>query len=189
MNPLTILLFGISANLDSLLIAISYGIKKVNITFKSKVVVALISLLGAFLSKLVANSLVSILPAGITNSIGSIMLVILGLMSISKYAKDRKRAKSTDTSEFDKDNNQRIDAKEAVYLGLALSINNFGLGIAIFIAGYSFLPVALSSSIFNFISLLFGNWIGNSYLSGALGRYGELASGVIIILIGLYGLL
>jgi len=187
MNPFTIFLFGISANLDSLLIAISYGIKKVHITFKAKVIVALISFLGAFLSKIVACSLTNILPDGFAGTIGSTMLVILGLISIWKYAKGRKCTESKDTSDFDKDNNQRIDAKEAVYLGLALSINNFGLGIAIFITGYNFLPVALSSSIFNFMLLFIGNWLGNSFLSGMLGRYGELASGVIIILIGLFG--
>lgn len=187
MNPFTIFLFGISANLDSLLIAISYGLKNVHITFKAKVIVALISFFGAFLSRFAANSLTNILPAGLTGAIGSTMLVILGLMSIWKYAKDRKSTKSEDTSAFDKDNNQRIDAKEAVYFGLALSINNFGLGIAVFIAGYSFLPVALSSAFFNFIFLYVGYWLGNGCLSRVLGRYGELVSGVIIILIGLYG--
>lgn len=180
----SVILFGISANADSLLISLSYGIKKVRIPFLSKILIALIGLAGIIAAKLIADSVAKYLSDGIADKIGNGMLILFGLIGVIKYLKDRFSSKTKPERPA-----KKISLKETIFIGLALSINNIGMGIGIFISGFPFFPVAAVSVLLNFIFLMIGNRLGNSFLAKYLGRYGEIAAAIIIILLGICGLL
>ena len=141
------ILLAFSASLDSLIIGIAYGIKKIRIKFSINIIIALIVTLGTFLSMLLGAILGNFIPGYICNYIGAILLIAVGIWMTIDYYKDQKSL-SSDTTDSDDINNDLIDSlnydeiltknktadidgsgnielKEAVSLALALSINNF----------------------------------------------------------------
>ena len=88
----------------------------------------------------------------------------------------------------DIDGSGNIELKEAVSLALALSINNFALGIGASMSGISISLTTVFTFIFSVLILILGLKIGNSFLSEIFGKYSDLLSAIIIILMGVFQL-
>jgi len=191
MYVIPILLFAISANIDNLAVGVSYGIKKIIIPLSSNFMISLIVFSGTLFSMLLGNNIAQFMPAYISDYIGGIIIIAIGAVSIIKYFQSRKNdSGQTDShwEEKDKNNNKKIELYEALILGFALSINNIGLGIGASISGLGIMPTAVCSFAFSVIFLLTGNFLGNSYFSKYFGKFAELASGAIIIMLGIFEL-
>ena len=181
------ILLAFSASLDSLIIGIAYGIKKIRIKLSINIIIALIVTLGTFLSMLLGTILGKFIPRYICNYIGAILLIFVGLWMTLNYFKEQKISKNyycdnddiitndlidslnydeilTKNKTADIDGSGNIELKEAVSLALALSIINFVL------------------------ILILGLKIGNSFLSEIFGKYSGLLSAIIIILMGVFQL-
>ena len=194
------ILLAFSASLDSLIIGIAYGIKKIRIKFSINIIIALIVTLGTFLSMLLGAILGNFIPGYICNYIGAILLIAVGIWMTIDYYKDQKSL-SSDTTDSDDINNDLIDSlnydeiltknKTADIDGsvaLALSINNFALGIGASMAGISIPLTTAFTFIFSVLILIIGFKIGNSFLSKIFGKYSGLLSALIIILMGVFQL-
>jgi putative sporulation protein YtaF len=141
----------------------------------------------------------------VSNIIGSAILILIGLWVIKdfflKKDKSDKHMNKGPKREFffnqllvkpekaDFDNSGRIDAKESLVLALALSINNFGLGLGASITGLNIYITSAGTFLFSIISVILGYKLGNSGISKFLGKYAALVSGIVIILLGLYEML
>jgi putative sporulation protein YtaF len=88
----------------------------------------------------------------------------------------------------DKNNSHNIEFKESIILGIALSINNVGLGIGVSIIGLNPYLSSILSIIFSLIFIQAGFYIGDSFLSSLFKRYATLISGIIIVFLGFYTL-
>ena len=205
------ILLAFSASLDSLIIGIAYGIKKIKIKFSINIIIALIVTLGTFLSMGLGAILSEFIPIYICNYIGAILLIIVGLfMSFDFYKEQRnlKRSKLTSAKEnndiieslhyddiltnnktADADGSGNIELKEAISLALALSINNFALGLGASMSGISIPLTTLFTFLFSILILIVGLKIGNSFLSEIFGKYSDLISAIIIIAMGIFQLL
>ena len=89
------------------------------------------------------------------------------------------------SSDFDKSNT--IDAKEAVFLGLALSLDSFGVGMSFgMIENFTFY-FPLFISLFQLFFLNFGNLLGKklSNFSSIPENFWSIISGILLIIIGL----
>ena len=73
------LLFGISANIDTLVLGFSYGIKKQRISLKTNLLLSLITLAGTLLSIGLGLHLASFLSLQAAQIAGSLLLIGLGL--------------------------------------------------------------------------------------------------------------
>lgn len=93
--------------------------------------------------------------------------------------------KNPTSSDFDKSNT--IDAKEAVFLGLALSLDSFGVGMSFgMIENFTFY-FPLFISLFQLFFLNFGNLLGKklSNFSRIPENFWSIISGILLIIIGL----
>ena len=116
------ILLAFCSTLDSLGIGITYGLKNTKIIFSAKIILFLCSFLVTIVSILIGNSLNNIFPNIITNILGSIILIFIGIFLIfSGFKKENN---------FDLDYSNNIDNKEALFLGFALSLDSFGIGIS-----------------------------------------------------------
>lgn len=190
MHIISTVLFAISANIDCLAVGLSYGIKTIQIDVKSNFIIAFISTIGTCLSMLSGSYITRILSLKMANSIGCIILIILGGGMIFKDIKNRRYPSNTekDIRFYDKDNSGIIDIKESIALAFALTINNVGLGIGASITG---LPVFWSCLFTFLISLLFiwsSQILGKTCISKYLHTYAALSSGFLILLLGIYEL-
>ena len=79
MNIIPSILLAFSASLDSLIIGIAYGIKKIRIGLLINFIIALIVTFGTFISMILGAVVSELIPAIITKYIGSILLICIGI--------------------------------------------------------------------------------------------------------------
>lgn len=176
---LTCLLLALSVSIDSFGIGITYGLRNTKISILPKILLFIISVFFTTFSIFLGNLLTDILPKNYVKLIGSILLFFIGLWII--YQAIKKDNKNTilstnkepkiysfiikflgitikiirDPKSSDLDNSKTIDWKEAIFLGIALSIDSIGVGIGGSIIGVnSFLfPILVASFQLIFLSL------------------------------------
>lgn len=201
MQLLPIIMFAISVNIDNLTVATVCGIKKIKITALSNLIIAFISAAGTLISMSIGLAISRFIPQSIANIVGNFMLIAIGIWFIKDFVVKTKvhnmkpkeaehHNRCTEILEkpekADADSSGSIDIRETVFLALALTLNNFGLGIGASIAG---LNIALTT-LFTFISSLafirLGFLLGKSFLSDFFGKYASLAAGIIIVAMGVY---
>lgn len=200
MNLFSILSFSICSSSDSFIIGLNYGIKKIKINLILNIFVALISSLGTFLSMYFGKVLEGFLPNKLSKYLGPVMLILFGLYmlynSMNKYRVDKtiKRKKSAylelinNPEIIDINSSNSIDFKEAIFLGIFLSINNIGIGIGASISGINIILTTAFSFVFCFIFLKFGYLVGKLLNHNKLSNVIELFASMIIILLGILNL-
>lgn len=206
---LSSLILAFSSSIDSLGIGITYGIKNTKISFMAKVVLFVISFLISVLSVWFGDLIKNIFSSFATKLIGNIILITMGIFlcfqAISKhqikktvYEEDEKIysffidflgitikiIKNPTSSDLDSSNS--IDSKEALFLGVALSLDCFCIGVGVSIIGISSLFFPLFISIFQLVFLNVGNILGKKLhnLSLLPDNTWSIISGVLLILIG-----
>jgi len=186
MHLLSILLFAISSNMDNLVIGLSYGIKKIRIPILSNIVISLITFIGTAFSMIIGKELLNIIPESIANIIGSVVIIIIGGYYLIKFIYNKTKDNEQKGEEYDVDKSGCIELRESFLLGLALSINNIGLGISASIIGLNIIATATVSFVFSLLFLYLSNAFGKSFMSNFLGKYAEPISSILMILLGIY---
>lgn len=199
---LSALLFSISSNLDNLVIGIAYGIKKINIGILPNCIIAFITSLGTLISMLFGSYIAKFLPTSISNSLGALIIIALGIyFIITSLLKFRNKTSSkelalkdvndmvqyAESSDLDKSGD--ISIKESLLVALGLTFNNLGTGVAASITGVSIKFTVISTFVLSIIIILLGESIGNRVLGKILGKYAPLFSGVLLIILGILELL
>lgn len=200
MHLLTSLLFAIAANTDNFVVGIAYGINKIRIGILTNLVVAAVSCTGTYLSMLTGRIIYSFLPKNITHIMGSSILIFLGLWYLSTSIRKNSKEKDTEIEALLKNRNllryyrrhhnnlENLNIKEALLLSSALTINNIGLGIGASITGLNITFTAFCTFIFSILSILTGNFLGNTSFFRALGKHAYIISAILLIALGLYQL-
>lgn len=97
-----------------------------------------------------------------------------------------KIIKNPNYSDFD--NSNSIDSKEALFLGLALSLDSFCIGISASILDFTSILFPLFISIFQLLFINLGNYVGRKLhgFNKIPDNLWSIISGILLILIGLY---
>lgn len=209
MHILSILLFVISSSLDNFVVGLSYGIKKIKISFFNNLIIAFISGIGTLMSMFLGKVFSVYIPPKLSGYVGSILLILLGLYFLFDFFRLKlsnenfKRKKSNNNKQkidfcdeilkhpelADKDNSHNIEFRESIILGFVLSLNNMGLGIGASIIGLNIYVCSIFSMIFSLIFIQAGFYIGDSLFSELFSKYATLISSAVIISLGIYTLL
>ena len=200
MHLISSLLVAISANIDSFIVGMSYGIKKSNIDLLKSTVISLVTLTGTVIAILMGTQISQFLPASSTQAIGCALLIGLGLYYIIKsffsYIREKIKKAEVKSNECGSGTQNNVPAKaslltmkEGLFLGLALSINNFGMGIGASITGLKLLPTAVMSLVVSVIFLYAGNLIGKTKVPHISDQSADFISGLILAALGIYELL
>lgn len=192
MHILSSFLFAFSANIDNLAVGIAYGIKNLKINILKSAIVAFMSCLGTFGAMMFGKAIYHLVPKHLTNSLGSIVLICLGLWSLYEAFKTNNKNSyeqiMDEPDKIDKDNSGIIDTKEALVLGLALAVNNIGMGIGASITGINLWITSLLTFVFSFVFIPLGIFLGQKYFSSLIGKFASILSGIIIICLAIYEL-
>lgn len=186
-NLISALLFSFSANLDNIVIGVSYGIKKIHISFSKNIIIAIFTSLFTFVSMYLGKYLSNFLSENIANIIGSSFLIAIGLFSIIKEYIIGKGNKKDDNGVLVEVRNrvESIRTKEMVTIILMLSLNNIAAGIAASVVGINILFTTICTFIFSCLFLLIGNKIGRNAINNKfIEKYSTLIASLILILLG-----
>lgn len=203
------ILLAISTSIDSFGIGITYGVKNTKISLPAILILIIISISITSLSLCFGNILLLLLPDFILYFLGSFLLILMGVFiifqSIYKPKKFKKKDSSKKTYHFfieslgltiqiikdpissDLDNSKNIDWKEALYLGIALSIDSFCIAISgTFLGINSFIfPIMVAS--FQIIFISFGKFVGKNFIKllNISDNMCSILSGILLIFIGI----
>lgn len=190
------LLFGISASLDALLVGVSYGVRGTRIRTWQNLTISLVTLIGTCLSVGLGRSLTPFLPEIIRHCTGSLILILLGLYYIVRWAvvflkKSRPGAlpqnhpEQTAPSAVSAKNAPDLKLAEVLALSLTLSLNNVSAGLSASLAGLTLLPAAVSTLVCSVLFLSSGNRLGGNPLLQLAGCATDPLSGILLIGLGL----
>ncbi len=197
------LLLALSCNLDNLVVSTSYGTKKIKISFASNLLIAVITS-GATLAAMLAGKFVAgLIHPWYANYIGAMLIVFSGIWifineslktcSYSSPEKQRKQLafymlfkKLENPPVFHMNEKVAISLKEGSMLGLALTADNIVNGLGAGMTGLS--PVLTSAFVFaiSLIVIRLGLKIGCGRISNLPGNLAGPASGVLLILTGIF---
>lgn len=187
------LLFGISASLDALLVGISFGLRQIRILLWQNLAISLVTLLGTCLSVGLGHRLAALLPGNLGLYAGSLILILLGLYYISKWAMALLRgqcaAKATvQTMEYREQDSEPapcLRLSEVFTLSLTLSLNNLSAGLSASLAGLALVPTAIATLACSVLFLSCGNRLGSHPALGLAGRAADPLSGALLIGLGM----
>ncbi|MBV8884827.1 MAG: sporulation membrane protein YtaF [Chroococcidiopsidaceae cyanobacterium CP_BM_RX_35] len=195
-------LLAVSSNVDAFAVGIAYGVKKVRIALLANLLIAIVSGLGTFTSMEAGELVSNFLPNALANALGSAVLIAIGIWSIWEALRKEKKARRKEFKSRDEqfsfntyvrnpeivdvDKSNRVELKEAWTLAFALTINNLGNGLG---AGLSGLNIAMTTGLTFITSLLaisIGYVLGSTFTAKLSGSVPGIASGVLIIALGIY---
>lgn len=188
MHLLSSVLFALSANLDTLIVGISYGIKKERIPFLENVIISLITFAGTVSSIYMGMQITLFIPARLAQLIGCMILILLGFYYVFKFLVEYFQGKlAAEQWNSEEESLQKtISLKEAVIIACALTVNNMGMGIGASISGMQLIPTSISTLLFCMLFLYAGNKIGSVGISDAMKKWAAPVSGAILIVLGAY---
>lgn len=178
------IILAISSSLDSLGIGITYGIKNMNVSKISKIVLFIISCLISYLSVFLGRFLSFVFSDFFIHSIGSFVLIFIGFSMIIKSFIESKNKKN---NYYDFNCSNLIEPKETLALGIALSLDSFGIGISFSLTNSNFMLFPIFIGLFQVIFICFGCHLGKKVNSiSCLPNFVcNIISGLLLILIGI----
>ena len=174
MQWISIILIGIAASIDNLVISVSHGIKSNQIPFTVNLIISIISAGCAFISITAGGFLSTYLSQSTANLVGGFLIICLGLWIIIT-SKDKLPSPAKD-----------IGWKESIFLGIVLGINCLTIGFGAGITGITPLIASLSIGLFSILSISIGVLIGNKIGDTLFGKYSNNIAGLLLIIIGAY---
>lgn len=205
---INIIFLAITLSIDALGIGISYGVRGINIPLFSKFIISIQTFLIITISLFLGNVVFSFFPTAIRNYTGVIILIVLGaFMIIEAYLPKKEKTetvrtfsikqagitikiiKSPPVCDFNKSN--KIEPFEALYLGLALSIDSFGVSFGSGAFGVFSIFLPLFAVFFQILFLSIGISSGRkiSNISKLSENIWITVSGCILIFMGILKLI
>ncbi len=209
----TTILLAVSSSIDSLGIGITYGIKNTSISGKGKSVIFFVSFIVTIVSLYLGNILKFIFPNFIVNYLGSFLFIIMGIFICFQALKKEEKIENTKTENNDSqktysffikflgitikiikdpgssdlDKSNKIDSKEALFLGLALSIDSICIGIGGSVIGINTYIFPFLIGFFQLFFLGIGNFLGKKLynFSKLPSNIWSIVSGILLIILGI----
>ncbi len=172
-------ILAISSSIDSLGIGITYGMKRTKLYKSDKLILFAISFFITLVSGIIGTTLKTILPTNICDFIGSSILICMGIFIIIQTNEKELS--------FDLDHSNDINYKEALLLGLALSLDSVCIGIGAGTIGIHIYAFSFFTAFLQYVFLSLGNFLGVHLAHCKLVPQSVWTkiSGILLILIGL----
>jgi putative Mn2+ efflux pump MntP len=175
---------GISANSENLLVGLALGLRGTRIGKLGNLMIAVLTTVATLLPQAVGRSFRDVMPIQAPDVIAGLLLVGLGFLNIWRD-RHRQQAQAGPVT-LPPGVGPRINIREALIIGSALSINNVGLGFAGGIAGLNYLAVGLSVAGFSLLLLWLGEWFSKALAprTARILGYATLDGNILLIAIG-----
>lgn len=206
---LSYVILALSVSIDSFGIGITYGIRNTKIYRTAKIILFLISIFITSLSIQFGTLFNEFFTENVTKWIGACFLLLMGLWIIYQALSPKKEEEVMKTPptmyqfmirflgitiqiirspiSSDLDHSQKIDWKEAIYLGVSLSIDSLCIGICSSMIGYQSFLFPILVATFQLIFLSLGRILGETIAS--VSRIPEniwsTLSGILLICMGI----
>jgi len=196
-------------SLDSFSVGVTYGLRKVIIPVFSTIIISIASATMILLSMQIGVWIQYFLSPNVANFVGAIILISIGIWSIIQVfrQKDEDNEQELHVNETkvlvielkkiglviqilkkpmkaDIDQSGSISSIEAIFLGLALSLDAFGAGIGASLIGFKPFVTALTIAGMSGLFILIGIKVGFLFSEFKWLKKFTIIPGIILILMG-----
>lgn len=204
-----LLLLALAVSIDSFSVGFTYGLRKMRIPFKSIAVISLCSAGTLTVGMIIGHFIESVLSPDIAESIGGIILILLGAWVLAQFFRSEKSASSMlphpktiidfeikslgiviqilrKPMSADFDQSGTINGIEAYMLGLALSLDAFGAGIGAAMLDFSPSILGTAVALMSFLFIYAGLQLGKHFSENSWLQRFAFLPGVLLIIIGIW---
>ncbi|OIJ10966.1 sporulation membrane protein YtaF [Anaerobacillus arseniciselenatis] len=207
---LSLLLLALAVSLDSFGVGLTYGLRKMKLPLKSLLFIASCSAVSILIAMTIGNWIVSYLSPSVAESIGGVILIMIGAWALYQIYRPAKRdVKNKEDAVIlnfeikilgvvikilrkpmvaDFDNSGTITGREAFFLGIALSLDAFGAGIGAALIGFSPLLMAISVAIMCALCVTLGMRSGYVFSDSRVLQKFSFIPGLLLIILGVWRL-
>lgn len=203
----SILFLGLAVSIDNFSTGIAYGLRTILITWRSSFLIGFCSGLTLFMGTLFGMASTHLLSGNFTSRLGGIILIGIGIVTLYNYFKKDSSLqfcfadkpifhweiksigividimRKPDVADFD--HSGSINGLEAFFLGIALSLDAFGVGISAAMMHVSIIPLMTSVFLMSAFFLKLGMLAGKSLTKYPWLQNISFLPGIVLILIGL----
>jgi putative sporulation protein YtaF len=177
-------------NIDNISVRIAYSLKGIKIDIYKNILISVITFIMSTLSAFLGATLINFVNPNMCSIFTAIIFICLGLYFIFEPHIKHKEASNfieiiIDPNNADIDNSKNIDLKEAIFLGIALNLNNIGGSLSAGAMGINIYLIGGLSTLFSFIALWLGNYVASIFENSIIYKNANLIAGIILILIGI----
>ncbi|AOT70970.1 sporulation membrane protein YtaF [Geosporobacter ferrireducens] len=204
------ILLAISISIDTFGIGVTYGMKRIKVPFQSLLLINMVSVLSLFIAFALGNLLLTFITVFQAKLISSSLVLLLGFFFlIQAYLDCRFPAKNgqkmikkisikalgiviniiRDPISGDSDHSGTIEPKEAMYIGVALAVDAFTIGVAISIIKIHMLSFIAAIFIINILFFRIGEFLGKKIGHITREHILKYISATILIFLGLIRLI
>ena len=180
MSLVAVLMLAVSLSLDALGVGISYGLRGIQVPWKARAAICLASMVITGSGVSLGSVLLGTIPFFWAKALGCAMLFLLG---VSIIIQGIRKHKDENSFSCDFDRSQKIETPEALYLGVALSVDSFGAGVSSAVTGMNSLLVPVAAGMVQMIFLWSGGFLGKRLKLTRLknpGAFVYLSGGLLI---------
>ncbi|WP_100373729.1 sporulation membrane protein YtaF [Bacillus sp. FJAT-45037] len=207
---LSLLALALAVSLDSFGVGLTYGLRKMKLPFKSLLFIACCSATSILVAMAFGTMIERTLPGDVAGSIGGIILILIGAWALYQVYRPAKATEKTKEDEIilnfeiklfgvvirilrkpmvaDIDNSGTITGREAILLGIALSLDAFGAGIGAALIGFPPIPMAVSVALMSALFVTLGMKSGFRFSESKVIKKFSFIPGFLLIVLGIFSL-
>ncbi|MEY4480520.1 MAG: manganese efflux pump MntP [Bacillota bacterium] len=176
---LGLLMLAIAVSIDGLAAGMAFGMKKIVIPLSSILIVGISSGGVIAVSMPLGNVLQAVIPQHFSHWIGAVIFICIGLLSLF----------SQNPIQADRDHSGEISAREALTLGIALSVDSIGAGVSAALLGFTIWLTAVTIAVSCASFIWMGSYLGQHMSCFIRNRYLSYIPGLLLIVLGMIKLL
>ena len=181
-------MIGVVSNLDNLGVGVALGIRRTRIGAMANLIVAGITMVATATAVTCGHLFAKLLPAAVTGWLGPLIIIAIGTGTVLTSARTHRRpdppCASWEACRCPPEVAGGVSWRGAIVFGVALSVNNLGVGVG---AGVSGIPAVATTVSAGLLSLLFvggGSRLGRVFSRLALGDHSALIAGMLLFAVG-----
>lgn len=175
------LVFAAACNLDTVILAMGYGMRGIRLSPVQALVLGGITTLITWVSLVLGDTAAAVVPERLAALLGGLVLVGIGMWFLLDWL---RRPEGESAPE------RRVGTlRECVSLAAALAVNNAGIGVAAGVSGVSPGWASAGNFLVTLAALYAGRRLGDRLAGKVLGKYAVPLSGVLLIALGAWEVL
>lgn len=177
---LSAILIAAVSNLDNLSVGVALGMRGRPVGLAPNAIIAAVTMAATAAAMTSGRAIARLLPSAIASDLGAGIIITLGVLTVFASRREPHRPAETEGPS----GAQTVSWREALVLGVALSLNNIGSGVGAGIAGVSPLATTLLAGAFSLLSVGGGSRLGWSFGRLLFADRARVVAGVLLVGLG-----
>ena len=176
------------SNLDNLGVGTAFGMRDTAVAAFANLIIAAVTMAATAIAMTFGRALSQLIAPSIGSGLGSAIIIAIGAWTVIAWIRTSRRPARSPIPAGAPPTNvlhlSTISPREALALGVALSMNNLGAGVGAGVAGVPALATTLLAGTFSLLAVGGGSRIGSSVGRSVFGRSAPLIAGLVLLAVG-----